>query len=191
MTPDFYKKIFEHINPDFFAPGKLDYMAEDAVYEELIMTAGETDYKKVDIPVPAGVVFKFVDTTNETEMAKVLAAVQAVDDSWPQYFNKDARIYCAYSGNDIASFCLAEEMGTCELDGKSIKVAGPGCVGTVPAFRRQGIGLKMVQNATKILFDEGTDINWIHYTGVGPWYQKLGYKPVLKWNKKGFILCDK
>lgn len=182
-----YKSLFIQLHPDFFSPGRLDYMNDSEIYEELIMTSTETDYEKIDIPVPENIVFKFADTSDKAEMKKIQIAVAAVDDSWPQYFtSENARIYCAYSGEDIASFCLAEEMGLCTDDGVTIKIAGPGCVGTVPEFRRKGIGLKMVQKVTKILFEEGYDISWIHYTGVSSWYQKLGYKPVLKWNKTGF-----
>ena len=63
----------------------------------------------------------------------------------------------------------------------------PGCVGTVPAYRKKGIGLEMVRRATIMLKEEGFDLSWIHYTHIGPWYEKLGYRTVLRWNGKGFI----
>ena len=66
-------------------------------------------------------------------------------------------------------------------------VGAPGCVGTVPACRRKGIGLKMVQNVTAILKRESYDLSCIHYTGVAPWYGKLGYETVLRWNRNGFL----
>ena len=78
-------------------------------------------------------------------------------------------------------------MGEHELDGKLIKIGGPGCVGTVFGYRRQGIGLKMVQDVTRILKDEGYDISYIHYTGVAHWYAKLGYQSILKWDRHGIL----
>ena len=61
------------------------------------------------------------------------------------------------------------------------------CVGTVPEYRRQGIGLKMVQNVTQILKEKGYALGYIHYTGVGHWYAKLGYQTLVKWNSGGII----
>ena len=70
---------------------------------------------------------------------------------------------------------------------RGLKIGGPGCVGTVPEYRRQGIGLRLVQLATGILKDQGYDLSYIHYTAVAPWYAKLGYQTVLKWNGRGFL----
>ena len=53
--------------------------------------------------------------------------------------------------------------------------------------RAKGIGLRMVQSATAMLAAEGYDIGYIHYTGVGPWYARLGYRTVLRWNRDGFV----
>jgi len=83
----------------------------------------------------------------------------------------------------VISFCLVDEFGVYN----GLKVGGPGCVGTIPSCRKQGIGLMMIRNATEILQKEGYDISHIHYTGVAPWYAHLGYKTVLRWNGKGFI----
>ncbi len=66
-------------------------------------------------------------------------------------------------------------------------LAGPGCVGTLPQYRKQGIGLEMVRRATLLLKAEGFDLSWIHYTHLERWYGKLGYKTVLRWNREGLI----
>ncbi len=62
-----------------------------------------------------------------------------------------------------------------------IRIAGPGCVGTVLKFRNQGIGLEMVRRVTQLLKEEGYDWSYIHYTGVADWYARLGYERVLRW----------
>ena len=59
--------------------------------------------------------------------------------------------------------------------------------GTIPAYRKQGIGLKMVQNATAILKEVGYDLSYIHYTAVGHWYARLGYQTILRWNSQGIV----
>ena len=43
----------------------------------------------------------------------------------------------------------------------------------------------MIKHVTQILKDEGYDYSYIHYTGVASWYEKLGYKTSIKWNKNG------
>ncbi|MBR5226313.1 MAG: GNAT family N-acetyltransferase, partial [Clostridia bacterium] len=70
---------------------------------------------------------------------------------------------------------------------QGLRIGAPGCVGTIPAYRRQGIGLKLVQNATAILKQRGYDLSYIHYTGVGHWYARLGYQTILKWNAQGIM----
>ena len=91
---------------------------------------------------------------------------------------------CGYINGKIAAFCLVEDMGEHTIDGKAVRIGGPGCVGTLPRYRNRGIGLMMVKMATQILKDEGYAYSYIHYTGVGPWYRKLGYETLLTWTKK-------
>ena len=121
--------------------------------------------------------------SDKGDLEALHAAVREVDETWVEYFNENSRAYCAFDGEKVVSFCLVDGFG--EYNG--LKVGGPGCVGTIPSWRKQGIGLKMVQNATEILRQEGYDISHIHYTGVGPWYAHLGYEVVLRWNGKGFV----
>ena len=58
-------------------------------------------------------------------------------------------------------------------------------VRAAPAFRRRGIGLKMVCDVTALLRDAGCDYSYIHYTGVAPWYARLGYRTCLRWSCAG------
>ncbi len=68
-----------------------------------------------------------------------------------------------------------------------MKVGGPGCVGTIPEYRDKGIGLTMVKHVTRILKEEGYDYSYIHYTSEASWYEKLGYKTSIRWNRKGIL----
>ena len=76
-------------------------------------------------------------------------------------------------------------MGVHGVNGREYKIGGPGCVGTLPEFRNKGIGLTMVRNVTQILKAEGYDYSYIHFTGIAQWYEKLGYKTCVRWNKNG------
>lgn len=112
------------------------------------------------------------------DRGSLLKAVAEVEDDWVQYFNGGS-IFCAESDGGIASFCFADEDVTCILSDGISKVGSIGCVGTVPRFRKKGIGLKMVSLAAQHLKSRGCGKIFIHYTGVYDWYAKLGFKTVL------------
>lgn len=116
---------------------------------------------------------------------KLKKEVEKVDADWVQFFNKNDRIFCGYINEKIASFCIIADMGVHEINGRKLKIGGPGCVGTLSEYRDKGIGLTMVKYATQILKNDGYDYSYIHYTYVSSWYEKLGYKTAIRWNKTG------
>lgn len=177
-----YKALFNQMLPDFFQREYIKNLDPEEIFEEQLMLLPKFDVNAVEIPVPAGVTFGIFQGNRE----ELLSAVRAVEEDWISYFGKEDRVFCAFCDNKIVSFCILDDMGEYDLEGCHIRIAGPGCVGTVPAFRRQGIGLKMVQLATDILKKEGYDYSYIHYTAVGHWYARLAYETILRWNCKGF-----
>ncbi|MCQ2592479.1 MAG: GNAT family N-acetyltransferase [Treponema sp.] len=177
-----FASLFNNIYPDFFKQEYLKTFPEDKVCEELVLSLAEFDENIYSKYFPENVTFGFYDGPIDV----LRKTVALVDEGWVQYYNGE-RAFCGFVDNQIACFCILEDMGTHEIDGKKIKVAGPGCVGTLPEFRNRGLGLTMVKKGTAILKAEGYDLSLIHYTGVGPWYKKLGYKTVLRWNKNGFL----
>ena len=174
-----YKDCFNTLFPGFFEREYIRNLPETNVAEELVIDLHDFSVKDVQLTCPEHITFGMYDG----DMDALHAAVREVDAPWVEYFTKDSRIYCAFDGDKVVSFCLVDDFGV--YNGR--KVGGPGCVGTIPAYRRQGIGLKMVQNVTAILKDRGYDIGYIHYTGVGRWYARLGYKTLVKWNSNGII----
>ena len=172
--------LFEQMHPEFFEKPWIRSMAEDQVYEELIM---DLNAPVTPAPEPVGdVTFGWWDGT---DLDGLKAIVGEVSSNWPQYYLPDSPVYCAFCDGKIVSFCLVHDMGVFEVEGRKVRIGGPGCVGTLPAYRRRGIGLKMVEKATQILKERGFDYSYIHYTGVGPWYAKLGYELILQWDKHG------
>ena len=135
-----------------------------------------------DLPVPPGVTFGWYHGPLEP----LHEAVAAVDAAWVKYYGENSPTYCAMVNGEIASFCNAEIWENCLLSNGKNKVGAPGCVGTVPRFRRMGIGLKMVALACEELKKQGCDTCFIHYTGVGHWYARLGIQPFLTWH-----FCEK
>ncbi|MBR4112667.1 MAG: GNAT family N-acetyltransferase [Ruminiclostridium sp.] len=109
-------------------------------------------------------------------------AVAYVDEEWVQYFDKDSNVYCGFKNGEIACFCLVDFDAECILSDENSKVTSIGCVGTVPKFRRNGYGLKMVENATLISKEKGCNKGFIHQTHLESWYGKLGYKTVIKFS---------
>lgn len=109
-------------------------------------------------------------------LSKLHQAVAAVEEDWVQYFEDPARTFVGIVGDEIASFCLVDADWKNYLSDANGTVGGPGCVGTVPKFRNQGIGIEMVALATDYLKKRGVDVSFIFFTGVAPWYQKIGYE---------------
>ncbi|MBR6571020.1 MAG: GNAT family N-acetyltransferase [Clostridia bacterium] len=174
-----YKAYFHQLFPGFFDREYIRNLPKDAVAEELVIDLHSFNAADVVLTCPEHITFGMFDG----DINELRAAVREVDESWLEYFNEGDSIYCAFDGDKVVSFCLVDEFGTYN----GLRVGGPGCVGTIPSYRRQGIGLKMVQNATVILQEDGFDISHIHYTGVGPWYAHMGYQVVLRWNSRGFV----
>ena len=126
---------------------------------------------------PEGISFGFYSGNHE----ELLEAVSEVDEEWVQYFTDDERVFCGFKDGKAVSFCIVDKDVSCLLsDGKS-RVGSIGCVGTVPAFRKQGTGLYMVELATEFLAREGSHKSFIHCTHLESWYGKLGYRTFLRY----------
>ena len=178
-----YEALFGEIYPGFFEMEQIRSMNEERIYEEMILLLDEFDPNAYRKAFDSNISFGFF----QGSLKELHAAVEQVDAEWLEFYHEKSRVYCGFFNGKIASFCIIEDMGEHLLDGRRIKIGGHGCVGTVPEFRNRGIGLVMVQNATRILKEKRYDLSYIHYTGVAPWYHRLGYRTILKWNKHGIL----
>ena len=174
-----YIDLFHHIQPDFFAQEHIRSLPAGEIFDEQAMLLADYDPTAVQLGAPAHITYGLFTG----DVAALQEAVRAVDEDWVEYFQEGDRVFAAMDGNRVASFCLLDDFG--EYQG--LKIGAPGCVGTVPAYRKQGIGLRMIQLATQQLKDDGYDLSWIHYTAVGHWYAKLGYQTVVRWNCHGLV----
>ena len=172
--------LFHQMHPDFF---ERHSFPEDETYSEMMLRLADFDPERYAKPLPHEISFGFF----QGDPGPLLQAVGQVDAGWVQYFHDTRNVYCGYVNGRIASFCFVSHMGDFMVEGRVCKIGGPGCVGTVPEFRCRGIGLTMVENVTEILKNRGYDYSYIHYTGVAPWYEKLGYETILRWNAKGIL----
>ena len=173
--------LFNCLHPDFFESEPIRGLPEEYVFDEMILSLNEFDGHVYDKKIDGNVSFGFYDG----DLDELKNAVEKVEKDWTPYFNGGNRIFCGYVNGKVACFCLVDDMGTHEINGHALKIGGPGCVGTLPEYRDKGIGLTMVKQVTQILKNEGYDYSYIHYTYVAPWYEKLGYKIFLKWNRNG------
>lgn len=137
-----------------------------------------TNYAAPAFSLPDGVEFAFYRGTAE----ELRRAVAAVDDEWVQYFTDLSAVYCGYLGGELASFCIIGTDELCLLSDETARVGSVGCVGTLPRFRKKGIGLAMVSSATEYLRDNGSTTCFIHYTHLEGWYARLGYKTFLRFS---------
>ena len=178
-----YETLFGEMHPGFFEREYIRSIDEGEIYEEMILPLKAFDpdvYRKTfDSDISFGIF--------QGSMDELHAAVNQVIPDWVKLYDGKHRTYCGFVNGKIASFCMIEDMGEHPLEGRKLKIGGPGCVGTVPEYRNRGLGLVMVRDVTRILKEEGYDLSYIHYTGVAPWYAKLGYKTILKWNKHGIL----
>lgn len=174
-----WRALFESIYPGFFDQPHIRAIPEGKIYEEMALDLLAFAPEERAVAAPEGVEFGFY--TGDLEALR--AVVRRVDPGWTELYDEKSRVYCAFAEGRVASFCLLENMTVF----RGLRVCGPGCVGTLPEFRRRGIGLKMVHNVTAILREEGFDLGYIHYTGVAPWYARLGYETVLRWGRGGFV----
>ena len=174
-----YTEIFGSLFSGFFQNEGIRSLPEEDVCTELVMDLREPLPCEQPLPCPDGITFGIY----RGPLGPLHEAVHRVDPDWVQYFNEEDSFFCAFHEDRIVAFCNIAEMG--RSDG--LRVSGPGCVGTIPEYRKQGIGLEMVRLATLALREQGYDLSWIHYTHLESWYQKLGYQTVLRWNRNGFL----
>ena len=182
MNKQDYTALFNALHPRFFEREDILDLPEGEAFEEMLLPLGSFDPRVYDKKLVPDVSFGFY--SGDTDELKSCA--ERVISGWSAFFGGDSRVYCGFVGGSIASFCIVEDMGTPCVNGRPLKVGGPGCVGTLPEYRNRGIGLIMVRNVTQLLKDEGFDYSYIHYTAVAGWYEKLGYRTILKWTGGGF-----
>ena len=102
-------------------------------------------------------------------------AVALVDEEWVQYFH-GGEYFCGYVDGKLVSFCILDEDVECVVSYNGGRTGSVGCVGTIPAARGQGTGLKMVSLAMELLRERGCTNCFIHYTHLEKWYGRLGIK---------------
>ena len=174
-----YRQLFDSIHPGFFGDAGIAGMPEDHVFAELVMDLRKD--RPADVPFACPEDLAFGEYRGEAMALR--DAVAAVDEDWVQYFRDNTPVFCACDRGRIASFCILSDWGLHQ----GLRIGGPGCVGTIPEYRGKGIGLELVRQATLLLQEQGFDLSWIHYTHLERWYQKLGYRTVLRWNRSGIM----
>ncbi len=181
MNKQEYIELFNSVNPDFFEKEYIKKLPDNAIFDEMILPLNEFEPSKYEHSFENDISFGYYNESFDD----LLKAVARVEKGWTEIFKEDTRVFCGYIGGELASFCIVEDMGMHCISGNTLKIGGPGCVGTLPEHRNKGIGLTMVKLVTQILKDEGYDQSYIHFTGVASWYEKLGYRKILSWNRNG------
>ncbi|MBD5456540.1 MAG: GNAT family N-acetyltransferase [Lachnospiraceae bacterium] len=175
--------LLDSMYPNFFKRENVRNIPDEWICDEMILSLDKFEPYKYDKKLEDNISFGYY----EGDIDELKKMVERVVQYWAQSYNKKQRIYCGYVNGKIASFCLVEDMGVYNINGREVKIGGPGCVGTLPEYRNKGIGLTMIKHVTQILKEEGFDYSYIHFTGVAPWYEKLGYKTSIKWTKNGIL----
>lgn len=115
------------------------------------------------------------------DFAALIEAVKEVDVDWAEFFNEDDTFVAAVVKGKPVGFAIVQ-FDEVSIVSEPNKIAGSiGCVGTIPAFRGTGIGIALVDFATKLLSEHGTNCCFIHETHLEKWYAKLGYQTFLRY----------
>lgn len=178
--------LFNSLHPNFFEREDIRTLSENESFEEMLLMLRDynaTVYEKEFAP---DISFGFYSG----DIAKLKKCVDRVVDGWSKYFDENSKVYCGFVGSNVASFCIIENMGTHRVNGNTLKIGAVGCVGTLLEYRCRGIGLSMVNRATALLKSDGYDYSYIHYTAIAKWYEKLGYKTILRWTKNGLLVSE-
>ena len=145
---------------------------------EMTLDLADFDICRLDIPIyPEGVSFGFYSWDKEN----LYAAVRSVDEEWEQYFRNDEPVFCAFENGVPVGFIIVDYDALCILGGEGQKVGSIGCVGTVPAARRRGIGLAMAAHACTELKKSGCTRLFVHYTHLEKWYAKIGCRTFMRY----------
>ena len=142
---------------------------EDGTFAE--MSLHLADYREQTSPI-ADVEFRLY----RGDMDVIREMVAEVDDEWVRYVHEDTDVFCGFADGRPVSFCLIDTEADCILSRPGLQVGSIGCVGTVPAYRKRGIGLRMVDLATVMLQEAGCQVSYISYTHIDHWYERLGYR---------------
>lgn len=151
---------------------KRGYVKSHITYNMDIDTA-DFDYAALTIPKPENVIYRLAQ---ESDREALLKAVWQVVPEWVELY----RGYCgevliALCNGEIAAFEMIDERGGF-FDSEAKRHGSIGCVGTVPEYRRRGIGLDMTARSVGILKERGCDRVQLLYLIFDKWYGKLGFK---------------
>jgi len=174
-----YAELFRTVHPGFFEREEIRALPKQEIFEEQILDLRAFRAEDFETDCPAHIAFGVYAGDTDT----LREAVRKVDADWVEYFSDGDTVYCAFDGGKLAAFCLLDDLG----EYRGLRVGAPGCVGTLPEYRRRGIGRRLMLCAAQMLKEQGFDLSYIHYTAVGHWYEKLGYRTVLRWNAEGIV----
>lgn len=130
------------------------------------------EYAHLNIPKPQNIEYRFAEESDKEELLK---AVELVVPDWVDMYREcDDEILLAICDGKIAGFEMLNEYGGV-FTKNAEKHGCIGCVGTVPEFRKRGIGLDMTARSVQILKDRGCDKVQLLYLVLDKWYGKLGF----------------
>ena len=126
-----YHDMFNTKHPGFFEKESIRTLPPENIYEEQLMDLHTYDPDAVEVPCPANITFGVYEGDFEDLQRTVLE----IDDSWDGIFQPDTPVYAAYDGDKLVGLCILEDFGAYE----GYKIGGPGCIGVLDEYRRQGI----------------------------------------------------
>lgn len=156
---------------------KLGYQAEESCIEmKLDLHDFILEEQGINL-FPNGIEFEYYIGDHN----HLLNAVALVDEEWVNYFEDNDLVFVAKKDSEVVGFTILDFNDINVLSTGWNKVGSIGCVGVIPSFREQGIGLALVAHASNELKKHKCDLSFIHYTYLEKWYGKLGYRTFMNY----------
>ena len=127
-----YTEIFNALHPGFFNEKYISSLPPECEYTELVTDLREPPSGVQPVTFPPDITFGVY----HGEITDLREAVREVDEGWLPYFTPNERFFCAYDGEKPVAFCILTDSGNI----MGLHIGQPGCVGTIPAYRKKGIG---------------------------------------------------
>lgn len=130
-------------------------------------------------PTPEYIRFRY---EKPGEHERLERAIEKVDPKWVQYFTEPSpksRMKTLIA-EDIRTGAIAgfvtTEPNSAAFEHGGLITGTMGCVGVVPEYRREGIGLRMVADGMQRLKEQGDQAVELTYIVLTDWYSRLGLK---------------
>ena len=113
--------LLDSMYPNFFERENVRSIPDEWTCDEMILSLDKFEPHKYDKKLEDNISFGYY----EGDIDELKKAVERVVQYWAQSYDEKQRIYCGYINGNVASFCLIEDKGVYNINGREVKIGGP------------------------------------------------------------------